>query len=168
MQNAVELYLSRLAAEFKEAKGSGFAAAYAIRAITGENKYFLVFAASSPKAIALASDIVYHREEEYQREANEFRSLQDHQLTLFSTEPSAEDVFEAKVKELKEDIFRQCQGTTFERLNIHTSILDKWFGRISKRHLTAALKALKEEGRLTLVKGTIGDEKCLLNFQPSD
>jgi three-Cys-motif partner protein len=168
IQNALRLYLRQLAAEFQRQKGKGFAAAYPIRSLTGTRKYHLVFSASHPKAAVLASNIIYGTEEDYQREVAEYKERNTQQLSLFSLDPTPEHIFEDKVKQLQEAIRNHYQGKTIARIDLHTSLLMEWFGKVSGKHLTAALKSLQSNGQLIKVDGPISNDYTKLTFRRSN
>lgn len=174
IHDCTELYRSRLEKEFTKAKGAGYAGAYRIGSLAGQEKYYLIFATAHPKGIVLASNIVYGVEENYQLELKEFREVQEregkegYQPPLFSIDPSAEELFQDKVTRLKKDIWIQCKGKQLSRTNIHVSILEKWFGKIKAPHMTTALNELKNDGRILEFSGKISDEKTLFKFRSSD
>jgi len=175
IQGSMKLYRDRLEQEFRKAKGTGYADAYPIKSLTGQDKYYLMFATAHEKGIALASNVVYGVEENYQRELQEYRELQEleeaqaQQLLLFPVvEPTPEEIFLDKVTHLKADIWRKCKGQILSRINIHASILEKWFGRIKARHITEALKALKDDGYILEISGNISQDKTLFKFKSSD
>src|SRR6266480_7730958 len=162
IQTCMELYRDQLEREFKRAKRTGYADAYAIKSLTGQDKYYLIFATAHEKGRVLASNIVYGVEENYQRELQEYQELQElegvqaEQLYLIPPiEPTVEEIFQDKVTHLKADIWRKCKGQKLSRINIHASILKKWFGRIKASHMTEALKALKDDGYILEVSGSI-------------
>ena len=171
----MELYRDQLEQEFRKAKGTGYADAYAIKSLTGLDKYYLIFATSHEKGIVLASNTVYTVEDDYQQELQEYRETQKlkggqpEQISMFPpVEPTREEIFRDKVTHLKVDILRQCKGQALSRMNIHASILKKWFGRIKGRHMTEALKTLKDEGYILEMSGNISDDKTRFKFKASD
>jgi hypothetical protein len=175
IRDCMELYRKQLEQEFNKAKGSGYADAYTIKSLTGLDKYFLMFATSHEKGIVLASNVVYGVEQDYRMELQEYRELQEHegvqaeQLFLIPPiEPTAEEIFQDKVTHLKGDIWRKCKGQNLSRINIHTSILKQWFGRIKTSHMTAALKALQDEGYILEMSGNISSDQTLFKFKASD
>ncbi|SRR6266852_4907361 len=175
IQTCMELYRDQLEGEFKRAKPTGYADAYAIKSLTGQIKYYLIFATAHEKGIVLASNIVYGVEENYQRELQEYQELQKlegmqaEQLYLIPPkEPTAEEIFHDKVRHLKTDIWRMCKGQKLSRRHIHASLLKRWFGRIKARHMTEALKALKNEGYILDSSGNISEDKTLFKFKASD
>ncbi len=173
IQDCTELYRGQLEREFKRAKGTGYAGAYPIRTLTGQDKYYLVFATAHAKGIVLASNVIYGVEEKYQLELQEFREAQEreeregHQLLLFA-EPTAEEIFQDKVTRLKEDIWLHCKGKQLSRIDIHVHILRKWFGKIKAPHMTSALNALKNDGRILEIGGNTSQDKTLFKFRDSN
>src|SRR5229473_7065399 len=168
IRDCMELYRHQLEQEFRRVKRTGYADAYAIKSLTGQDKYYLIFATAHAKGIVLASNVIYGVEENYQRELQEYRELQEleeaqaQQLLLFPVvEPTPEEIFLDKVTHLKADIWRKCKGQILSRINIHASILEKWFGRIKARHITEALKALKGDGYILEISGNISQDKTL-------
>jgi len=175
IRDCMELYRNRLEQEFKKAKDSGYADSYAIKSLAGLDKYYLMFATAHEKGTVLASNVVYSVEEKYQVQLLEYRKLQEEgnliavQLSLFEeAEPTEEKIFEEKVAQLKNYIWKKCKGQSLTRINIHAKVLDAWFGRIKTPHMTQALKALKDEGFILAVNGNIGDEKAIFRFKLSD
>ncbi len=174
IQDCTELYRSRLEKEFIKAKRTGYAGAYRIGSLAGQEKYYLIFATAHTKGIVLASDIVYGVEETYQQELKEFREAQERegkeaqQLFLFAADPTTEEIFQDKVTRLKEDIWIQCKGKQLSRIDIQVSVLGKWFGKIKGSHITKALSALKDDKRILESNGKISDEKTLFKFRVSD
>jgi hypothetical protein len=175
IQACMELYRDQLEREFKRAKRTGYADAYAIKSLTGQDKYYLIFATAHEKGVVLASNIVYGVEENFQRELQEYQELhelegvQAEQLYLIPPiEPTVEEIFQDKVTHLKTDIWRKCKGQKLSRINIHASILKKWFGRIKASHMTGALKALKDDGYILEVSGSISHDRTLFKFKASD
>jgi three-Cys-motif partner protein len=175
IQTCMELYRDQLEREFKIAKRAGYADAYAIKSLAGQDKYYLIFATAHEKGIVLASNIVYGVEEDYQRELLEYRELhaledvQAEQLYLIPPEePTEEEIFQEKVTHLKADIWMKCKGRKLSRINIHVSILKTWFGRIKASHMTAALKALQNEGYILEINGNISSDRTLFRFNASD
>jgi hypothetical protein len=164
----LSLYLEQLASEFSHRKGKGFAAAYPVRSISGLRKYHLVFSASHPKAAVLASDIIFNTEESYKREVKEFEEDKSKQPFLFSIEPTPEEIFDAKVQRLKEEIWTLSRGKTISRIDIHTQLFEKWFGKMSRRHITAALQELVSDGRITKVDGQISNDYSKFTFRSSN
>ncbi|HYT43421.1 MAG TPA: hypothetical protein VEP90_13870, partial [Methylomirabilota bacterium] len=75
------MYRDRLENAFRTAKPSGYVGTYPIRSLTGQIKYYLIFATAHEKGFILASDVVYGVEEDYQRELQEFRELQEREKT---------------------------------------------------------------------------------------
>lgn len=156
IKNALKLYQQCLAQDFTQARGNGYAANYKIKSLKEGNKYFLVFATGSDKAISLASNVVYGAEENYQTELESYKKAQTggKQLSMFDASP--EEIFDEKVRYLKESILKQCQGQKLTRLQIHVKILTSWFGKIKGPHLTKALKSLVEEDQVAKI---VGDKK---------
>jgi len=134
-----------------------------------------MYACAHKKGIVLASNVVCGVEEKYKVELLEYRKLQEEgkliavQLSLFEEEePTEEKIFEEKVAQLKNYIWKRCKGQNLTRINIHARVLDIWFGRIKTPHMTQALKALKDEGYILSVSGNISDEKAIFKFKASD
>ena len=124
---------------------------YPIRSIQGEIKYYLLFLTRHPLGRIVMSDIIYGREECYERDVREWQMSQSvQQLSLLPLiEPSREEIFAAQVQALKEDIWRVFRGRGASRSGVHDAMLGRWFGRISGRHLTQALKDLETDGKIT-------------------
>lgn len=167
-QNALDLYKERLIAQFKQSRGSGYADIYPIKTLEGKVKYYLVFATAHAKGIILASEVVYKVEEDYQKELQEFKELRGYQLQLFPRDPTPEEIARDKVNRLKEDIWKIGQGKAISRINIYTSILQEWFGKIKSTHVTNALKMLQQEGRILKIEGPLSQNNTLFTFRASD
>ncbi len=158
--------MKQLASQFRGGQG-GYAGAYLLRSLAGEDKYFLVMVTGHHKGFVLASDIIYGIEETYQREVQEYKDRQPRQLAfgfLNPATPTPEEIFESKVDLLKEDIWQACQGKTMARLAVHAEVMPRWFGLITKRHVTATLKALQSDGRITQVTGALSGDETLITF----
>jgi three-Cys-motif partner protein len=175
IKGCMELYRDRLEQEFRKAKPAGYANAYAIKSLTGLDKYYLIFVTAHEKGIVLASNVVYGVEEKYHRELQEYRETQKlegglpEQLSMFPpVEPTKEEIFRGKVTHLRTDIWRHCKGQTLSRINIHARILDTWFGRVKASHMTGALKVLKDEGYILEMSGNISDDRTRFKFRVSD
>lgn len=168
IQNAVQLYKQRLADAFANAKGTGYAASYSIRSLSGQNKYFLIFATAHPKGITLASEVVYRVEEDYQQQLQEYKESQFYQLSLFPVDPTQEEIDRHKAERLKEAIWEAGKGKTLNRIQIYTAILSSWFGKITSKHLSEALKSLQQEGRILKIDGPPSQDTTRFTFRKSD
>ena len=153
IQNAVNLYQSRLEAVLKT---GGFTGSYPVISLNGQNKYHLLFACKSPKAAVLASDVVNRVEETFEREQSDYqerqRFVKSGQLSLFSVAPTAEQILQSKVDDLKPLILilvsKLC---TVHQLRY--SLIQKYkrlFGKIRQTHITTALTQMRDEGKITL------------------
>ncbi len=165
LKSALEFYLEQLVNLYSRAKGAGYVGAYAIKTITGHVKYHLVFATAHPRGILLASDIICDVEESYQTEVREFNDSRSHQISMFETQPSEEDIFAAKVEQLKTDIWRAAHGKTLSHDEIYLRILGNWFGRIKGKHLNAALNSMKNAGQIIQTDGPTSHHKTRFTFQ---
>jgi hypothetical protein len=139
--------------EFRQARGKGFAAHYPIRSITGQDKYFLVFATGHLRGAIIASELICSTEETYVSEQEEYQARQGRQLPLFDTAPTEEEIFADKVQRLQEAIQEKCANERLTRDEIYERILRGWFGKIRSTHMTNALKALIDNGTITSAKG---------------
>jgi len=163
MQTALKVYLHLLRNEFVQAKGNGYVEAYRIGSLDEETQYYLIFATAAKKGIILASDTVYHIEEEYKRDVQRFKER--HQSTMFGfIDPTPEQIFEATVGDLQEAILQAYRGQTRSRQDIHAGLLREWFGKIKGAHMTAALKALQKANRVT-IEGTPGNERSIITLR---
>ncbi|HRQ36977.1 MAG TPA: three-Cys-motif partner protein TcmP [Chloroflexota bacterium] len=162
--NAVNLYLRRLTEEFQKTRRKGFAAYYPIKSITGQDKYFLVFASGHPKGAIIASELICGIEENYQREIEEFRASKPRQLSIFP-EPTEEEIFQDKVARLQNSIVNSCSNERLSREEIYERILPDWFGKIRATHMTKAIKGLQKRGIITTSTGTAGDRKSIFTFK---
>ena len=112
------------------------------------------------------SDVVYGREECYERDARDYKTRQSGQLTMFDVfEPTEEQIFEDKVNSLKGDIWEQFQGKTDNRLNIHAAMLGKWFGKVKGAHFTRAIKEMRTEGKIVRCSGRPSNAYTCLSFK---
>lgn len=164
-QKAVNLYMKGLEEEFRQARGKGFAAYYPIRSITGQDKYFLVFATGHPRGAIIASELVCSAEETYVLDKEEYQARQPRQLSLFQTDPSEEEIFADKVQRLQEAIQEKCADERLTRDEIYERILRDWFGKIRSTHMTNALKALIDNGTITSAKGPPSDRNSVFEFR---
>jgi three-Cys-motif partner protein len=162
---AVNLYMKGLEEEFRQARGKGFAAYYPIRSITGQDKYFLVFATGHPRGAIIASELICSAEETYVLEKEEYQARQPRQLSLFNTDPTEDDIFADKVQRLQEAIQENCADERLTRDEIYERILHGWFGKIRSTHMTNALKALIDNGTITLAKGPPSNRKSVFQFR---
>lgn len=171
IENAVNYYLERLESEIQSFKKFGYSAGIPIISLEGENKYHLVFAASHPKAVILASETVYSVERDRLQEMQEYQQKKTGQLFLFSSEPSDEEISKFKAEELIQDIWRLCSGKQLDRLEIYMKLLKddkkKSFGRFSGAHLTLALSIMESETnpRISLRTGAISQDKTTFKFK---
>ena len=62
--------------------------------------------------------------------------------------PTEDEVFTMLVNKLKQDIWQEFQGWKASRIQIHETMLCKWFGRVSGTHFTRAFKELEDEGKI--------------------
>jgi len=165
LQKALKVYEGNLIESFRRVRGSGFAASYPIKSLSGQCKYYLVFATSHPKGAILASEVVCGIEETYQRELQEYRDRQSLQLALFPLEPTEEEIFNEKVKALQSDILNTCRGKTLQQIDVYMSIWEKWFGKIKSPHMTAALNSLKNNGDILEANGPLSKDKTRITFR---
>ncbi len=152
-QKAVNLYMRGLEEEFHQARGKGFTAHYPIRSITGQDKYFLVFATGHLRGFIIASELVCSAEENYLLDKEEYQARQLRQLSLFQTDPTEDEIFADKVQRLREAIQEKCANERLTRDEIYERILRDWFGKIGSKHMTQALKAMISSGKITSAKG---------------
>ena len=165
LNSALKFYIDQIVSLYVRTRGKGYVGAYAIKTITGQIKYHLVFATAHPRGIILASDIICDVEESYQIEVREFNDSRPHQISMFATQPSKEEIFAAKVEQLKADIWEADHGKMLSHDQIYLSILGNWFGRIKGMHLNAALKSMKSVGQITNVDGPISDYRTKFKFK---
>jgi len=170
IQNALNLYMKCLANDFTSSRGEGYTAAYKIRSLQGENKYYLVFGTANKKGITLASDVVYSAETNYQievKEYNEQKELQRPKQLSFAEifEPTQQDISNDKVQRLKEDIWELCKRKNISRMDIHVKLLSNWFGEFKGTHLTKALQGLIEDGQIVSKSGVPSNEKSTFQFR---
>lgn len=169
--NAVNYYVERLESELKLMKKFGYSAGIPIISLEGQNKYHLVFAASHPKAVILASETVYSVERNRPQEMQEYQQKKSGQPFLFNLEPSEKEISKFKAKELTNDIWRLCTGKQWSHSEIYMKLLtydkNKWFGRISGVHLNLAISNMESETnpRITQRTGTISQEKTIFKFK---
>jgi three-Cys-motif partner protein len=166
IDNAVRLYVEQLENGYSRAGKQGFAAAYPIISLDGQQKYHLVFACAHPKAATLASDIVNGIEETLQREIEEYQENQSGQMSLFSSAITAEQVFDEKVRILKKLILLLPKHNPKSRANLHYELLvynKKWFGKIRGKHITRALKELVDEKKITC-NGAISNNESVITI----
>jgi hypothetical protein len=169
IDQCLKLYQAHLQQTFQRTKGSGYADAYTIRSLEGEYTYHLIFATAREKGIILASNTVCTVEEIYQREVQEYHELAESvkQLLLFAEiepEPTAEQIFEIKVKSLCADLKQRCAGKKVSRNQLHAALLDSWFGKIKTLHVSEALRQLKKEGIIFELSGNLSDGRTMLTF----
>jgi three-Cys-motif partner protein len=145
VSNAIDLYIEQLEQTFTKLSKKGFAASYPIISINGKRKYHLIFACSHFKAATLASNVVNSIEETYQHEKEEHKEHLTGQMSFFTSEITEKQIFDDKVKKLKDALLYLPKNRSFLREELHYEIMvqDKsWFGKIGRKHLTQALKEL--------------------------
>lgn len=112
------------------------------------------------------NDTVCNREETYEREVEEYKDSRPHQLSMFDPpKPTVEEIFTAKVTQLKEDIWQKFRGKTASRLTIRQSVLEQWFGKSKGPHFTRAFQEMRDEGRITKTVGQLSDDDTLITFK---
>jgi len=158
IDNAVYYYVEKLEEEFRRVKKFGFSAAFPIVSLEGQNKYYLVFAASHPKAAIVANETIYSVERNRPQEMEEYRRKKTGQLALFSSEPDEKELSKFIAEELSKDIWQLCSGVQIERKEIYLKLLNnnkkKWFGNFSGAHLNLALLMMEKENMPRLIKRT--------------
>ena len=158
IENAVRLYTDVLETEIKKYKPFSFSAYYPIVSLEGQNKYYLVFAASHPKAVILASETIYSVERNRPKEVEEYQQKKTGQMLLLSTEPSEDELSVFITSNLAQDIWEICKGKQLSRQDIYVNLLKqhkgKWFGRFSGSHFNNALKNLEEETNPRIINRT--------------
>jgi three-Cys-motif partner protein len=173
VKKARGLYEKKLVDAFANNMGKGYGADYSIYTQDGQYKYDMIFATSSAKGAALASDVIYKVEEGFQHAVAEYkankRDTLPYQQLLFSTEPpepTEKEIDDEIVARLKPDILRYCKGKTLSRLSVRaeTLVWRRWFGKAAAPHYTKALKQIEQEGGIASVSGTLGTEDCIIKF----
>lgn len=158
IDNAVYYYVEKLEEEFRRVKKFGFSAAFPIVSLEGQNKYYLVFAASHPKAAMVANETIYSVERNRPQEMEEYRRRKTGQLALFSSEPDEKELSNFIAEELANDIWQLCSGAQIDRKDIYLKLLKndkkKWFGHFSGAHLNLALSIMEKEKTPRLIKRT--------------
>lgn len=171
IENAVNLYLEKLENELLSSKGFGYAAAFPIKSLEGENKYYLVFAAAHPKAVILASESVYSEERNRKNEMRQYQEKKTKQLSLFNEEPTEEDISKFIATELVPEILDLCKAETIDRKEIYMRLLKKnkkkWFGRFSGSQFNKALRILSlgQNPKIENKTGAISDDKTKFTFR---
>jgi three-Cys-motif partner protein len=171
IEKAVTYYVNRLETEFKNHSGFGFSASFPIVSLDGENKYYLVFAASHTKAAILASETVYLVERNRPKEVEDLKQRRTGQLLLFSSEPTEEEISKSIAEELVKDIWHLCAGRKWTKIEIYMELLikhkKKWFGRFSSAHLNKALSLLESENIPKIMNrvGPISQDKTIIEFR---
>jgi three-Cys-motif partner protein len=168
ISSAKNLYLEQLSSNFRNYKGGkgGYAAAYSIKSIDEQRKYFLAFATGHPRGAILANEIIFNVEESYQTEIQDYKKKQTAQMDfLHITDPTEEEIFESKVEQIRNDIINSCEGKTISRNDIYLLILHKWFGRMAGKHLTRALNDLIESGYILNNTGAVSRAYTKFTFK---
>lgn len=168
IKNAVTLYEEQIEKAFSKRARKGFAASYPIISIDGQRKYHLVFACSNYKAATLASNIINGVEETLKREQEEYREAQTEQMSLFPIELTQNQIFEEKVKSLKNSLLALPKNNSLKREELHFQLLihnKDLFGKIGKPHLTQAIKELLSEiPKKIKCDGTPGSDDAIISF----
>jgi hypothetical protein len=168
MSNAIDLYIEQLEQTFTRLGKKGFAASYPIISINGQRKYHLIFVCSHFKAATLASNVVNSIEETYQHEKEEYKEHLTGQMSFFTSEINEKQIFEEKVKKLRDALLNlpKNKPTYREELHYELMIRDRsWFGKIGRKHLTQSLKELLNEPtpRIKCV-GTPGNDDSVITI----
>jgi hypothetical protein len=161
---AVALYLECLSREYKAAGRPGYTAAIPINSIDGQFKYFMVVATGDYLGIKLASDNTYAALAEYKRQYEEFKVAQTGQLLLTGLTASQEEIDAERISAVEMELSSRFSGEQPSRREIHKELLRTWFGRITGRHVTAALKRLEEIGCIVSRSGARSDETTVFRF----
>jgi three-Cys-motif partner protein len=168
INNALDLYIEQLEKTFDKFGKKGFAASYPIISIDGHRKYHLIFACAHPKAATLASNIVNGIKETFQREKEEYLEQRTGQMSFFTSEITEKQIFDEKVKQLKEAMLQLSKNNPLTREELHYEIMaqDKsWFGKIGRKHFTKALKELLNDAMPKVqCVGTPGDDKSVITI----
>ncbi len=135
------------------------------RTLTEQVKYHLVFATAHPRGILLASEIICDVEESYPIEVQGYKDSRPHQIDMFATQPSEEEIFAAKVDHLQVDIWEAARGKALSHDQIYLSVLGKWFGRIRGKHLNAALNTMKNTGQIAHADGPTSHYQTKFQFK---
>jgi three-Cys-motif partner protein len=171
IQNAVDYYIERTENEFCQCKNFGYSAAFPIVSLEGDNKYYLVFAASHPKAVILASETVYSVERNRAQEIRDYLEKKTGQLFLFSTDPSENELATLIAEKLIDDIWHLCYGKKLSRQEINITLLKndkkKWFGHFSSAHLNLALSIMENENNPRIIQrsGPRSQDKTIFTFK---
>jgi three-Cys-motif partner protein len=165
LNNALKLYREQLVNLYGKAKGGGYVGSYAIRTLTGQVKYHLVFATAHHRGVLLANEIICDVEESYQIEVQEFKDSRTHQIDMFVAQPSEEEIFTTKVDRLRADIWEAARGKELSHDQIYLSVLGKWFGRIKGKHLNAALNSMKNTGQISHADGPTSHYQTKFQFK---
>lgn len=158
-------YMQRLLEQYPK-PDRAFTSSYHIRSIAGESKYWMIAATGHAKGYVLASDILYGIEESYKVEAEWYRENSSGQFSMFADlEPSPEQIAEEKVKRLEELILSKCLNQSMSRLAVHTLILKNgWFGRVTKKHVRAALQNLRDQGKAKANSTRLSEDETIFTF----
>jgi len=171
IKNAVNLYVERLEDKFQKVKKFGYSAAFPIVSLEGENKYYLVFAASHPKAVILASETVYSVERNRPHEVQAYLEKISHQPSLFPVELDEEQISKCITQELATAIWNLCAGKQLTRAQIYMNLLNddkqRWFGRFSGSHFNRALASLLSENSPRIIQrsGAISQDNTMFEFR---
>lgn len=171
IDNAVNYYVERLEFEFQQSHKQGYSAAFPIVSLEGENKYYLVFAASHPKAAILASETIYSVERNRPKEMLEYQQRKTGQMSLLLPEPSEDELSKSIAEGLTQDIWRLCSGKKLTRQNIYMMILNcdkkKWFGHFSSAQLNLAFQIMESGVNPKIVhrKGAKSQNKTIFLFR---
>ncbi len=168
IQNAVTLYEEQIEKAFNKHARKGFAASYPIISINGQRKYHLVFACSNYKAATLANNIVNGVEETFKREQEEYKETQTDQMSLFPIDLTQNQIFEEKVKSLKNSLLSLPKNSPLKREELHFNLLrnnKNLFGKIGRSHLTQAIKELLGEFPPKIkCDGTPGSDEAIITL----
>lgn len=165
----VQVYLDKLRQTYGMVRRSGYAASYPIATLDGNVKYHLVFACGSDKGFVLASNVVCDIEHTYQVAVKDYTVHKTQQPVLPQFEPTEQELFDATVGRLRDEVWLIGRGNTKSRRAIHAEIISQpdWFGTFKAKHMTKALERLEKERKILNKTGTLGKEETVVTFTPS-
>lgn len=161
------LYMTRAATLFR-----GFGAAYPVRTVEGQLKYYLVYLTQHQRGCRAMTDVLYRVEHEYQEWSAQERERFDFTYSMddfLASPPQLQERQAQLVGDLANDIYQLGAGRgtmTFGELQDYLCS-GKWFGRALEKHFRAACKNLIHQGKIARDKDTAIEEATRLRFVAS-
>ncbi len=151
------LYMERLSNAFAAAASKGITARYAVKTITGDLKYFIIYGTRHLRGGRAMSEAVFRVTMEYEdaRTSVAQAALESApQLSFLAPEspPTEKEVDEAIIRDLIPAILAlRPERRRFDLADLEEALLGEWFGRAVEKHFRRACVQLINEGKAQIV-----------------